>query len=124
MLMQTNDNKCNLYNEGSYTVAAYFFLQFGETSIAKSTLYDRPKATSFHVRNDILTKNLFLTTLVDTMYWLITAIFLLFPNDNAIGTNILVPTNIKSLTEYRGDGTGELANKIKVTKFVWWLVSE
>ena len=75
--------KHSLYKEcGFCSEATHVLLQSGETSITESTLRHRPEARGLHVCDDILAKNTFLTTRVDTVYWFITAVVVMFLNKN------------------------------------------
>ena len=62
--------------------ATHILLQFGETSITESTLHHRPEARGLNMCYDVLAKNTFLTARVDTVYWFITAVVLMFLNKN------------------------------------------
>jgi len=67
---------------GFCSEATHILPQFGETSITESTLHHRPEARGLHVCDDVLAKNTFLTARVDTVYWFITAVVLMFLNKN------------------------------------------
>ena len=53
--------------------ATHRFLQFGKACSTEGALHHGPEARGLHVCNDVLAKNLFITTLVNTRYGLIAA---------------------------------------------------
>lgn len=104
------------------------FLQFGESFWTESAFNHRPETRGLHVSNDILAKDFFIASRVNTTYRLITAFFSVFldiskfpnPRTTGIGTFDLRIKNFTMACNIREDPISWYRFSVCRTLRCWW----